>query len=137
MVDKCVNEIKTELARFIDGDALEGAVAAVSVILARYTITEGQAAISVINDRFPPFYQAYFVSKKIEGRSMSTLNQYRMVLSKFFQDMARPVERITQNDVRCWLYMTAQTSGASNRTMDTKRAVLMSFFSWACAEGYL
>lgn len=137
MVDKCMNEIKTELVRFLDGEQLEGAVAAISVILSRYTISEGEKALSVINDRFPPFYQAFFVSKKIEGRSMATLNQYRMVLKKFFFDMARPVEKITQNDVRCWLYMTAQETGVSNRTMDTKRAVLMSFFSWAVTEGYM
>ena len=41
------------------------------------------------------------------------------------------------NDVKAYLYNFQKTRNVSNRTLDSVRSVLSSFFSWASAEGYL
>ena len=41
------------------------------------------------------------------------------------------------NDVKAYLYNFQKTRNVSNRTLDSVRSILSSFFSWASAEGYL
>ena len=41
------------------------------------------------------------------------------------------------NDVKAYLYNFQKARNVSNRTLDSVRSVLSSFFSWASAEGYL
>ena len=85
----------------------------------------------------PPYFREFFISKKIEGASEKTLQHYLMRLRNFFKEVNKPIERITANDVRVYLYLYQKHHGVSNRTLDSMRSVLMSFFSWYSGEGYI
>ncbi len=104
---------------------------------ARYDFREKELALSVYNDDLPEMAKTYLVCKKIEGLEDRTLATYMRTLKIFFREFAKPVEMITANDVRIFLFKYQQERKCSNRSLDKYRAYLASFFSWATDEGYL
>lgn len=89
------------------------------------------------DDIFPSFYKTFFVSKKIEGMSQESIVTYDCNLRDFFYHIGKPVDKITTNDVRVYLYDVQKRRGICNRTLDGKRLTLNSFFEWSVKEGYL
>ncbi len=85
----------------------------------------------------PDFYKTYIVSRKIEGLSQKTLELYNLYLDDFFFVVNKRVEDITANDIRVYLYTTQESRGISNRTLDSRRIAIHSFFEWATGEGYI
>lgn len=84
----------------------------------------------------PRAYKAFMVTKKIEGRSLGTLEQYKLRLEPFFQQVGKDLPNITTNDIRRYLYLFQDQRGVSNRTLDNMRHAFNSFFSWCAKEGY-
>ena len=81
-------------------------------------------------------FTVYMVSKKIEGRSQGTLNLYRICLMDMLQTINKTVEDITSNDLRVYLYRLQERRKISDRTLNSRRLVLNSFFNWCEQEGY-
>lgn len=104
---------------------------------ARYEFREKELRLTVYNDDLPEVAKIYLVCKKIEGLSDRTLNTYMRTLKLFFREFAKPVEMITANDVRIFLFKYQQERKCSNRSLDKYRAYLASFFGWAVDEGHL
>jgi hypothetical protein len=44
------------------------------------------------------------VAKGIEGLSKGTLNLYKLTLANFFKTIRKPINKITSNDIRVYLY---------------------------------
>ena len=89
------------------------------------------------DDVIPYFYKTFIVSKKIEGMSPQSIITYDCNLRDFFYNINKPIEDVTTNDVRVYLYGVQKRRGISNRTLDGKRLTLNSFFGWCYREGYL
>jgi len=79
-------------------------------------------------------YQMFFVTKKIEGLSEKSLRYYRGEIDGFFKVFQKSLSEVTADDVR---YFLATRQGCSKVTLDNKRRVLNSFFSWLTSEDYL
>ena len=79
-------------------------------------------------------YMMFFVSKKIEGLSEKTLVYYRMEINAFLQFCIKPLQSVTTDDLR---YFLATRGNISNVTLDNKRRILNSFFSWLHCEEYI
>lgn len=77
----------------------------------------------------------YLACKSLEGFSKETLSNYHKFLSNFLQSMKKPIENITTNDIRAYLYQYQQVRGISNRTLDHLRITISGLFHWAYAEG--
>lgn len=121
----------------IPSDALATAVRILDQVASRYEISQKELGLTVYNDGLPELAKIYLVCKKIEGLSEKTLNTYMRTLSLFFREMAKPIERISANDIRVYLFQYQQSRNCSNRSLDKYRGYLASFFGWATAEGYL
>ena len=99
-----------------------------AVLLSYYEVKQISKEIAVYEGYLPQHFKAFFVTKKIEGASEKTLNLYMLRLKDFFKAVNKPFEEITANDVRIYLYMYQKEHHISNRTLDSIRSALCSFF---------
>ena len=106
-------------------------------VAAWYEVRKKELSLAVYNDGLPEIAKTYLVCKKIEGLSDRTLATYMRMLQIFFREVRKPVEQITTNEIRVYLFSYQQNRGCSNRSLDKYRGYLSSFFAWATAEGYL
>lgn len=102
-----------------------------------FDIEERCTDIMLPDDVFPHFYKAFIVSKKIEGMSPKSIITYNCNLKDFFCNINKPIDKITTNDIRVYLYDVQKRRGICNRTLDGKRLILNSFFDWSFKEGYI
>ena len=107
-----------------------------AVLLSHYEVKPISKEITVYEGYLPQHFKAFFVTKKIEGASEKTLSLYMLRLKDFFKTVNKPFEEVTANDVRIYLYMYQKEHSISNRTLDSIRSALCSFFSWSSGEGY-
>lgn len=103
----------------------------------RYEVKTKELALTVYDDGVPELVKNYIVCKKIEGLSDITLQTYLRTLRIFFQELRKPVEQISSNDIRVFLFKYQQQRQCSNRSLDKYRGYLSGFFVWATDEGYL
>lgn len=106
-------------------------------VASRYEVRQKELSLVVYNDDLPELAKNYVVCKKIEGLSDNTLETYLRTLRIFFQELRKPVEQISANDIRIFLFKYQQQRGCSNRSLDKYRGYLAGFFAWATDEGYL
>lgn len=102
-----------------------------------YDIQKKETSVVPYEEQLPDCYRVYMVAKKIEGLSRGTLQTYKLYLEHFLLNVCKPIEEITANDIRVYLYSYQQTRKVSNRTMDGRRLVLNTFFDWCFQEGYI
>lgn len=100
-----------------------------------YNIEKKCRAVAVPDDLLPACYKVYMVSKKIEGMSPQSLITYKCYLEQFLYAVGKPVEKITANDIRLYLYGLVGKN--SDHTIDTKRIVINTFLDWCCLEYYI
>ena len=101
-----------------------------------YDIQKRDTNLMQYDGMIPDIYKAFIVSKRIEGLSDSTLKTYNYCLVKFFQNIGKSITEITVNDIRFYLLALQENSNMGNRTLDSQRIILNSFFSWCYKEEY-
>lgn len=106
-------------------------------VASQYDIKKKELALITYNDDLPEIAKTYIVCKKLEGLSNCTLETYIRMLKIFFREVRKPVETISPNDIRLFLYKYQKDRGCSNRSLDKYREYISGFFSWATSEGYL
>lgn len=67
--------------------------------------------------------------------SPQSLITYKCYLEQFLYAVGKPVEKITANDIRLYLYGLVGKN--SDHTIDTKRIVINTFLDWCCLEYYI
>lgn len=104
---------------------------------AGYEIQPKTRALTLDRETIPDCYRVFMVSKKIEGCSDKTLQLYSLYLVQFFESARLPIEAITNNTIRRFLFELKDTRQVSDVTLDNCRRILSSFFTWAVNEGYI
>lgn len=121
IADSDLHIVKNELQMFIEN----------------YDLTERETAVATCSDSIYNYYQGFIVSKKIEGLNESSLKTYHYYLIDFIEQTTKPIEKITINDIRIYLYNLQQRRKISNRSLDSRRVVINNFFSFCVMEGYI
>ena len=138
MYEKFRNEYSAIASeRGIPMEALKDALRILDEVAVNYDFRPRELSLVPYNHELPEIAKMYIVCKKIQGLSDRTLEVYKRMLEIFFRAMQKPVEKITANDIRVYLFNYQQSRGCSNRSLDKYRGQLSSFFSWASDEGYL
>lgn len=105
---------------------------------ADYDINKKPTELIPVDEIFPNEYKAYMVCKKIEGLSEGTLYMYKNHLEHFLMEVSKPLEDITTNDIRVYLYNAKATrEKASDCYIDHMRLIINGFFQWLADEGYI
>jgi integrase/recombinase XerD len=135
-MDNFANEFMTKLDGKLSPEQMKTVLMELEMFSAEYNIEKKSTEIVTYDNTIPECYKVYLVSKKIEGLSLETLRTYKCNLDEFFQCVNKPVQLITTNDIRIYLYAMSQ-KGNTNRTIDGKRLVVHTFFDWCVKEEYL
>lgn len=137
MREKLKNDLLLLLDTYVDTNALRGIDQKLNIILSDYEIESRKTDVVVYEFQIPSTVEIYIVSKKIAGLSDKTLYLYKIVLEDFFRTVQKEPERISANDIRIYLYKYQKEHGISNRTLDCRRTIICSYFSWMASEEYL
>jgi integrase/recombinase XerD len=105
----------------------------IEIVLDNYTISMEQFDI-VTTDIDEKIYY-YLATKKLEGLSLRTLNNYKYILDQFALSNYKTVSNLTEIDIK--LYLSKIIDGIANTTYETYMACLKSFFGWLQDEEYI
>lgn len=130
------NEIAVKLASILSPDQLHSVLAAVDTALSNYDISKKETSI-ITTDGIPETVKWFLGSKAVENKSKGTIRQYHYKLINFFSTINKPVQDITANDIRIYLYQYKQNNHNSDSTVDGTRRVLNAYFSWLVNNEYL
>ena len=137
MREHFVNEFMAVLSNKLTEDALSIVYQSLTLFVSNYEISERNTEVVPYTGYLPECYETYFVTRKIEGMSMKSLELYNLVLKDFFFKLNKEISKISTNDIRVYLYKNQQERNLSNSTLDTKRTIIHAFFEWAANEGYI
>lgn len=137
MRERLKNDLLLLLNTHVDIDTLKDIDQKLNIILSNYEIESRKTELITYEYQIPETVKIYMVSKKISGLSDKTLYLYKIVLEDFFHTVQKSPEMITANDIRVYLYQYQKMHGISNRTLDCRRTVISSYFSWMASEEYI
>ena len=98
-----------------------------------YEFTKKCMDLSVCH-RIPNAVRDYISAKATENLSKGTLRNYFNMLKNFFAVVGKPVNEITTNDIRVYLFNYKERRKISDRTLEQMRVDLNSFFCWCVNE---
>lgn len=136
MHEQFLNAITIVLSDYITGEQARDALSKIAVIANDYEIVRRSTELAIIEE-IPQELKAYLVTKKIEGMSDGSIEQYKMALDEMFRYIQKPVDQIKTNDIRTYLYMVQKDRGISNRTLENRRSMVSAFFEWCANEEYI
>lgn len=136
-MENFANEFVSKLDWKISDEALRTVLQELQVFASNYDINQRETHVVPYQSNIPDCYRVYMVAKKIEGMSPESMKTYNFYLTDFFENINRPFEQVTTNDIRIYLYETQKRTGISNRTLDGKRLVINTFMDWCWKEGYI
>lgn len=84
MREKFVNGFMTKLYEEIPEEYLETIRDKLSLYVNDFDITQRETGVVKYTGYLPDFYKTYIVSRKIEGLSQNTLENYNLCLNDFF-----------------------------------------------------
>ena len=111
---------------------------AMDEVSGRYSVSEAETHLAVLGrEEFQRVIKNYIVVKHMEGLSDATLQNYLFRLQHFMKASTKPLEKLTANDIRLYLFKYQSESGITNRSLDSVRSVICTFLRWAASEGYI
>lgn len=82
------------------------------------------------------YMRVFLDAKRIEGRAESTIHRYEYILSRVLDGINVPIKNVSTYHIRD--YLTAMKNhGDADKTIESERSVINSFFGWLQREGLL
>lgn len=138
MKERLLNEITATANKYIsDDNTLKEFSNAMESILDKYKVKEDINDYPQSLEEKHQWIEEYIVCRKIGGLSQKTLALYKLVLTHFADNVAKPFNMISAFDIRNYLRGYQEQSPISNRTLDSKRTIICGFFNWLAGEEYI
>ena len=131
---KLVTDVAEEIGDFLTVKDTRKVSAILTEQLDQYELTEITA--EEISKGTLDLLQMFLDAKRIEGRSVKTIERYSYILEKALRSIGMPAEQITVFNIRSFL-MQEKQKGLQDSSIEGVRCVLSSFFGWAWKEGLL
>ena len=137
-----INMILEEINSYVSMEELNEIRNKMNVLMQNYSVIQNKYAVTTNND-IPDAYKHYFVAKKIEGLSETTLDDYKRKIDMFLNSVKIPIENITSQTVQVFLFKYGATPSSttnhvpSDQSVRQMKSVLSAFFSWCKANGYI
>ncbi len=127
----------TEKAPDLTVNQMQKITECLDVCAALYEIKPAELALSVPSNDIPELIKMYIATKTVEGQSKASLNNRLGHLRMFCRYVKKPIERVTPQDIRVFLYQYQQERNISSASLDKLRSEVCSLFHWCAAEGYI
>ena len=138
MYEQFKHQLMTTLSSVFAVDQLNIISRGLDIVSNDYKISAVEKSLAVLGrEEMLNFIQMYIVSRGMEGLSQLTLSNYCMNLRSFANFMRKPVSEVTPNDIRLYLYAYQKHHNITNRSLDSLRSCLSTFFQWLVNEKYL
>ena len=131
-----VNRLMLRLSGKIPDEYLNTVSQEARVLLHEYNVQPMETRLTV-HDGYPAAYKVFMVSKRIQALSEKTLYLYKLILEDMLDTLKKDLADITTNDLRIYLYQLKEKRNICDKTVDSRRHTLNSFFTWAHNEGYI
>ena len=76
----------------------------------------------------------FIATKRLEGVSENTLDQYHRAICKLFESIKKPLDKINTDDIRYYLSNYNEERNVSNVTLNNMRKYFSTFFQWCLDE---
>ena len=137
MKEQLTREIISAASEFLAPAQVEQLEQCIVIALHRYDVGLAETALVPVESITERVFKMFIASKKVEGLSDKTLKYYAMEIRALLGFVQKPVDQIGTNDIRYYLAVIQSEKPLSKVTLDNKRRVLNSFFSWAFNEDYI
>jgi len=132
-----VREVTSKCEGILEESQTEHLENVLYVTLNGLKIERAETALAVYDSENERGYKMYFISKKIEGASDKTLKYYKLEIDQLIEFLGKNLKDITSDDVRYYLAKCQMSKKLSKVTLDNKRRIYNSFFSWLEDELYI
>lgn len=129
---KIISRITAEYME-IDTQKLRGML---EEVLSEYEIKPMSKALTTTSDIQEKIF-LYLTSKKIDGLSKETIDNYKLHLVRFSTFIKKKTQDITSMDIRVFLATLEKVKKLKSTTLATEVSILKSFFSWLENEEYI
>ena len=102
-------------------------------IISEYKVDKECTAL-VVSDVLEKL-EIYIANKKLDGISLSTLQNYYREISKFSKYIVMPLNAMTTVNLRT--YLATYHEKVQPSTYNSKVSILKTFFTWLHSEGYI
>ncbi len=103
------------------------------IVLYRYRIESKTEEVSVYDDSNTGKIKQFIATKRLEGLSEGTLEQYYRSINNLVTSLGKNISDITTDDIRYYLSMYQEQRKVAKVTINNMRRYLSSFFGW-CAD---
>lgn len=137
MKDEFVTNVLTRMIDKITEEQCNELKEALYMALQNYELEQRCTEVLDLDRSYTHYMQLFLVRKKAEGKSDRTLKLYKLHLERMLQFLNMKVEKITENDLFCYLAKYKKDRKVTNGYLDNIRLVFSSFFGWLNAKGYI
>ena len=138
MYEQLRNRLVAELSNCFNTEQLQFIANKLDAIASDYNIQPTEKSLAVLGrEQWAQLIKTYLVVRNMEGLSPKTIESYLIHLKNFMNNIRKPINELTTNDVRLYLFYYQQRNNISNRSLDSVRCCLSTFFQWATAEKYI
>lgn len=138
MNNQITNQIMTSISTIInDASKLAKINARVEAILLNYDCKPITTELVTVNSEAKNILKNYLVSKKIAGLSENSLKLYNLYISDFICQVNKELTKVSNLDIKLYLFNYQNMHKISNRTLESRRIIICSFFTWLFNNEYL
>lgn len=137
MYPKFRSQLTERLSDHFDVFQINFILQEIDKIAHEYDFVKKERSLISYDGGIPSILKTFIACKKIEGMARGSLDNYFLILKNFFSYVNKPLEKITTNDIRVFLYSYQDEKKISNRTLDQYQTYIKSFFGWCTDEGYV
>lgn len=129
-----VSTIKEQLGGTLTVDQMTEVVDTIAEQLGNYEME--RVATEVPDFETDELVKEFLSAKEIEGKSESTIEHYKYILGRIFEEIKLPIREIMVYHLRKYL-ANMRADGKADATIAGVRSVMCSFFGWLYREGLL
>lgn len=137
MYDRFRNELMTRLLGTYSPEIVQDILYSVDTVSSRYEITAKTEELALLGENVPQIVKEYFACKIVAGQSMTGIKNQQYTVIEMLKMINKPINQITPNDIRMWLYTLKEQRGISDRTASSYRCIVSTFFKWCLTEEYI
>ena len=135
MRDQLIVDIVNAMSPYINKESMSDAKWKLEMVVADYEIEKRHTELAVRTEgKNEAILKQFIASKLAAGRTMKTLNYYRLSMIAFLNRVGKDFDEITSNDIRRYLAIRVNQDGVSKTTANNERRNISAFYKWCQTE---
>jgi site-specific recombinase XerD len=127
-------EILQKMQELLTKEQMDKLGSVLDIVLHRYSVEPKREELTVYDDNNEAKLRRFIATKRLEGLSESTLEQYHRTVINMFETVGKPLEMIDTDDIRYYMAMYQEQRHVSKGTINNMRRYFSSFFGWCTDE---